>query len=152
MHKLNVHNLVKRLNELCDKLDSKYYVNFGGCCYLASVIAYHLDKLGIEYRLVIYSNELKNPLYINHEVYSKIKNFRSELNSVSGYNNCNHYTLYIKGAGIINPGHGRHKYYVDGITASNIKWIYRVSSWNTDYNRRDNRKIRNIINSFFLAK
>lgn len=51
MRQLNVHKLVRNLNELCDNLVKEYDVNCGGCCYVAYEIAKHLDRFHISYEL-----------------------------------------------------------------------------------------------------
>ena len=37
-----------------DRLDSAYYINAGGCCYCASLIARELEARKIKYKLIIY--------------------------------------------------------------------------------------------------
>ena len=118
MRKLNCHRLLRNLNSLCKFLDDTYDVNSGGCCFLASLIAKHLDKLNIKYNLVVYDCCTKNRLCIEQEVISchKNKGFR---NSITGRYSCNHYCLQLKGAGVINSDNYKstaetiYKYYFD---------------------------------------
>lgn len=149
MRALNVHSLVDKLNLLCNNLASSYDVNKGGCCFIAYVIAQRLERLGMKYRLIVYSNDRKNYMEISHEAFSMVKNFRKEDSSITGDNTCRHYALYLEGGGVINPGESDHIYYIRGLSATNIGWLYRVGHWNTEYNIHSNRRIRKIINSFF---
>lgn len=151
MRSLNIHNLTRLLNKLCLQLDEKYLINDGGCCFVSYLIAYHLDKLQLKYKLIIFSDEIKNSISISSEVYSKSKN-KSKLKSVAGSYVCNHYTLYLEGGGPINiSGFNKlpYKYYIEDINSSNIKWIYNSGIWNKIYNINYNNIIRKIIKEFF---
>ena len=110
----------------------------GGCCYLASLIAKHLDKLNIKYDLIIYDNYSRNRENIKYEVISRRRN-KGLNNSVTGRYSCNHYCIRLRGAGVIN-GNGdyteEHRYSIPNISYKNIKWIYKNSNWNNmHYNR-----------------
>lgn len=122
----------------------------GGCCFLASVIAKHLDQLGIEYALVIYDNYKKDRVHIEHEVTSCHRN-KSIFTSVVGECACCHYCLQIKGAGMVNDDDMEedHRYLIPDITYKNIRWIYRNSEWNERYEVRHNKTIKNIVKAFF---
>ena len=150
MRKLNCHSLLRNLNSLCKFLDETYSVNLGGCCFLASLIARHLDKLNIKYDLVIYDNYAKDRVCIEHEVISCRKN-KGLNNSVTGYYSCNHYCLQIRGAGIINGDDckSEHRYSIPDVSYKNIRWIYKNSSWNDCYEVQHNKTIKNIVKEFF---
>ena len=68
MRLVNVHNLKHSLDCLCSCLDKLYSINSGGCCYVAYLIACHLDKLRVKYDLVIYDYKRKDGACINSEV------------------------------------------------------------------------------------
>ena len=150
MRNLSYYSLLKNLNSLCKFLDDTYDVNSGGCCFLASLIAKHLDKLNIKYNLVVYDCCTKNRLCIEQEVISchKNKGFR---NSITGRYSCNHYCLQLKGAGVINSDNykGDHQYLIPNISYKNIKWIYKNSNWNDCYDVQYNKTIKNIVKEFF---
>ena len=150
MRKLNRHNLLKNLNSLCKFLSETYYVNSGGCCYLASLIAKHLDRLGIKYDLVIYDSCARNQIHIEHEVSNCHKN-KGLSNSVVGCYSCDHYCINLRGAGIINDDKDswEYQYYIPNISYKNIKWIYRNGIWNNRYGVEHNKTIKNIIKEFF---
>lgn len=150
MRKLNCHNLLKSLNVLCKFLDENYDVNCGGCCFLASVIAKHLDRLGLGYELVIYDYYKRDQVSIEHEVINRHQN-KTLYRSVTGRHSCNHYCLNLKGAGIINGDEedDYHAYFIPEVSSKSIRWIYRNGSWNDHYEVRHNKTIRNIVKEFF---
>lgn len=149
MPRLNIHHLRKLLNRICRQLDEEYYINSGGCCYVAYIIALNLDRLKIKYSLVIYDEYSRETSCLNHEILSKHKNHSS--NSVVGYYTCSHYCLNIIGYGDVNRSDvdGLIRYNVDNINSSNIKWIHRNGDWNSVYNSTHNKAVKRIINSCF---
>lgn len=152
MRSLNCHSLLTSLDALCRFLDDAYDVNSGGCCFLASIIAKHLDRIGLDYELVIYDSYLKDISSIEYEVINRHRN-RSKEHSVTGPYCCNHYCIHLKGAGIINSGcneYGdKYKYIIPDITFKNIRWIYKLGGWNECYEIRHNKTIKNIVKEFF---
>lgn len=150
MRNLNIHSVRDSINRLCEFLDEEYYINCGGCCFIASLLAEHLDRLKISYSLVAYDYLEKDLDYIQHEVSSKIKN-KSCRKSVTGNHTCNHYCLIIEGAGEVNSGDFSEcsRHVIKDVRSSNIRWIYRNGKWNCDYDTRNNKAIKNIVKSFF---
>ena len=147
---IDVYELHKSINRLCEFLDDEYGVNDGGCCYLAFLIAHHLECLEIPYHLVIYDLCSKDTDCIQSEITTRVKN-KSSNDSVTGDNTCNHYSIYIKGVGEVNSRGFEDlcRYVIKDVKSSNIKWIYRTGSWNSLYDTVNNKTIRNIIRSFF---
>jgi len=151
MRDLNVHGLQRLLDELCLQLNRKYHINSGGCCFVAYLIAFHFDRLGLKYKLLIFTKELKDDVSVSAEVHSKVKN-NTRRTSIVGSGTCHHYALYLEGGGTINVGGFNtlpNKYLVEDINSSNIKWIYRSGRWNPEYNIHNNRIIRKTFNAFF---
>ncbi len=149
MRRLNCHRLVQSLNSLCKFLHDTYNVNYGGCCFLAYLIARHLDQLGLKYDLVIYDDHRKDRVSIEHEIFSCHRN-KSLNNSVVGTHSCNHYCLQLKGAGVVNSDDEReYQYTIPGVSYKNIRWIYRNGKWNSRYEVRHNKTIKNIVKEFF---
>ena len=150
MRNLSYYSLLKNLNSLCRFLDETYNVNMGGCCYLASLIAKHLDKLNIKYDLIIYDSYSRNRENIKCEVISRRRN-KGLNNSVTGHYSCNHYCIRLRGAGVIN-GNGdyteEHRYSIPNISYKNIRWIYKNSRWNKCYKVQYNKTIKNIVKEF----
>lgn len=150
MRKLNCHSLRKNLNSLCKFLNETYHVNYGGCCFLASLIARHLDNLHIKYDLVIYDSYAKDRLRIENEVITCRKN-KGLKSSVTGNYSCNHYCIQLRGAGVINDDDysEEHRYTIPDVSFKNIRWIYRNGIWNDRYKVQHNETIKNIVKEFF---
>lgn len=150
MHILNVHALRTSINRLCEFLDEEYNINSGGCCFIASLLSKHLDNLKVPYSLVAYDYIERDEYCIQYEVSKKVKN-KFVRGSVTGIHSCNHYCLYIEGAGEINSGEFENcsRYVIKDIKSSNIQWIYKNGKWNDRYSIDNNKAIKNIIKSFF---
>ena len=150
MRNLNIHSLCRSINRLCDFLNEEYNINYGGCCFIASLIAEHLDRLKISYNLIVYDYFEKDVDYVQHEILTKVKN-KSYRKSVIGNNTCFHYCLFIEGAGEINSGDFNDciRYVIKDVQCSNIRWIYRNGKWNKNYDIYNNKSIKNIVKSFF---
>lgn len=149
MQKLNCHSITRHLNSLCKFLNDTYNINCGGCCFIAYLIAKHLDRLGIEYALVIYDYFKKDISSIEYEVLNRRMN-KDYQSSVTGHHCCNHYCLHVKGAGIVNDGnYSGHRYTISDLSCKNIYWIYKNSKWNPCYDVQHNRIIKNIVKEFF---
>ena len=147
MRAINIHDLKHSLDQLCQCLDNLYSINSGGCCYVAYLIAYHLDRLKVKYDLVIYDDSRKDVVDINFSILNmKLPN------SVTGKKTCMHYCLSISGGGIVNKGNFSmwEKHIIKDITSKNLKWLYRNGAWNRAYNRNDSKCVKGIIDSFFL--
>lgn len=138
--------MVQDLNDLCKVLEKKYKINYGGCCYVAYIIAKHLDKLNIHYDLVVEEDDLDLD-----EIRWCLKNkIIDNFNSLTGYNTCFHYMISIRDIGIINQMDQDKDYtYVPIESHKTIKWIYKNGDWNKHYQVSNNRKVRNNINKLF---
>lgn len=149
MRNLNIHALYRSVNNLCEFLDTEYNINNGGCCFIAALLAKHLDHLKIPYNLVVYDDFGRDIESIQYEVFVKVKN-SSYRNSVTGKSTCSHYCLYIIGAGEVNSGNfSGYKYTIKDVCSSNIRWIYRCGKWNPCYDTANNNTIKSIVKSFF---
>lgn len=151
MRHLNVHKIVKDLNDLCNTLIEEYDINSGGCCFVAYVIAKQLDKLHIKYSLQVSDYYPKDEVAINREVRNKKRN-ACDTFSVTGFNTCSHYYLKVEGGGNVNQDECPSEetvYTITGINHSNIGWIYKNGSWNSQYSKRNNKLIKKIISSHF---
>ena len=136
---------MEELNQLLRKLDDKYLINCGGCCFIAFCISVHLFNLGIPYKFVclgtekLSSRELRNNVKRNRD-YPCLEN------------TANHYLLQV-GKEYINLGDFDLRYY-DVSKTSYIKpiellYLYRYGCWNSDYDTENNLKIYRIISDFF---
>lgn len=150
MRNNELSRFVSELNNLCEFLDYKYNINKGGCCFVAYEIAKHLDKLNIKYNLVVSDFIRKNEDKITREVKNKAKNFNC-IDSVVGNFTCDHYYLYIKNVGYINPNviNNNNYYFISDINSQHIKWIYDKSTWNDIFRISDKDYIKSFIKTFF---
>lgn len=49
--------LLNNINTICTLFKKLYYVNNGGCCYLAYIIADYLEKRQINYSVLLYDSK-----------------------------------------------------------------------------------------------
>ena len=145
-----IARLISELNSLCTFLESKYCINQGGCCFVAYEIARHLDKLNIKYDLVISDYDIRNERNITKEIRNKRKN-KNYFDSVVGDYTCNHYYLYDKNCGFINPDiiANNNYYFISDLNYKHIKWIYDKSRWNDCFNLEDKNYVKSFIKIFF---
>lgn len=149
MRNLNSHKLRYSLDRLCKFLDYTYNINNGGCCLIAYIIARNLDRLDINYSLVIYDDNKKDKTGIEKEILSMSKSSNA-YTSITGKSTCIHYCLRITG-GIINGDLDEDfiEYEIKNVKSRNIKWIYKTGKWNSDYDTKNTKVVRRIINTFF---
>ena len=142
-----IKDLIKNLNKLCRKLDEKYKINEGGCCYLAYKIFKGLKSLGIKPSLVIcnFCGELPSA-----DDYYEVVKARDDSYFLNGNNCFNHYFVDIPNIGMINNGYeGDNVEFIENLSASDILYIYRNSDWNDTYKVSNNRHVSKILNQFF---
>lgn len=118
---MNRKKLFTKLNQLCLELDNKYFVNCGGCCYVAACIAEQLERFDIPFEIVHYDicgchYAIKvSDRYINRSDYKK-----KEIYEILDYSSEEMFDIYYNG------------------------------NWNSTYKRKYNsivhRKIKNLFN------
>lgn len=149
MQTISRRQLVKDLNYLCDKLDDRYGINYGGCCYIAGLIAKYLEMLHISYELRISSYDWKDCESVINEINNRVINRYSE-ESITGENTCEHYYIHIKYIGSINTDRDRNYCYkFNNVEHSDIEWLYKCGCWNDCYDTRFNPVVGKIIKNFF---
>ena len=52
---MNRRQLFKQLNSLCKEMDKEFFINQGGCCYVAAVIAENLEHCNIPHTIIHYN-------------------------------------------------------------------------------------------------
>lgn len=154
--------LVDKLNSLCKHLDDSYDINRGGCCFVSSIIARYLDKLGIKYNLIIFDREERNEEGVIYNVQNNCNQYKDD--SVVGWDyTCSHYCLEIIssdktiGNGLINcnknyyiESHNFNIFTIPRVTYENLDWIYDKGDWNNSYEaQRYNNIINNTIHELF---
>lgn len=68
--------LFKQLNALCEELNEKYYINCGGCCYVAYCLAEQLEIYHIPFTVIRYGRNRHYSIkvsdrYLNRDYYRK---------------------------------------------------------------------------------
>lgn len=134
--------LKTELNRLFVFLDKNYNINWGGCCWLTYCLAYNLERLRIPYSLVIYDGDGDAEEAYNN-IFERLPQFPT------GYETASHYTLKVRGLGILNKSKGDPFIIVDNINAEDIHWIYDEGDWNSCYNYRLNDEIKNLVDTVF---
>lgn len=130
------------LNRLFSLLDKSYNINYGGCCWLTYCLADNFERLGIPYSLVIYDGDGDSD-----EAYNNIMDRYPAF--PSGYETAGHYTLKVKGLGIVNKSKGDSFIIVENVDSGDIRWIYEEGDWNNCYNKRLNDEIKNLVDTVF---
>lgn len=134
--------LKTELNRLFTFLDKNYNINWGGCCWLTYCLAYNLERLNIPYSLVIYDGEGDS-----EEAYNNIVERWTSF--PTGTETASHYTLKVRGLGILNKSKGDPFILVHDVDSEDIRWIYDEGSWNECYNSRLNDEIKNLVDTVF---
>lgn len=67
-------NMVNELTRFCSKMNTKYYVNEGGCIWLAYIIAQYLEEKQINYNVIKYYDEYDELFHISLVVFGQIIN------------------------------------------------------------------------------
>ena len=140
-------SIANALNKLCAKLDDRYLINYGGCCFVAYILFKCLEEDGLKPKLLIF--DYSSFLDENDENY----NFRNA-----------HFHYGIKLANEIINGsdeYNEENYEeeddpMDYVTIHNIKSCdifkhYKDHSWNNTYDKRNNREVANIIKTQYFG-
>lgn len=141
-HSWKTKKLKTELNRLFSFLDKNYNINWGGCCWLTYCLAYNLERLDIPYSLVIYDGEGDS-----EEAYNNIVERWTSF--PTGDETASHYTLKVRGLGILNKSKGDPFILVHDVDSEDIRWIYDEGSWNECYNSRLNDEIKNLVDTVF---
>lgn len=128
--------LVERLNKVCLLLHDLYYINSGGCCYIAYCFAKLLKKDNFRFNVVIYET---------HELKEK------EFNNLSEEHY--HYAISIGGY-VINSDYcdedeGLYKKVYHKVKVQDILNHYYNNKWNECYDTSKNDFIFKIIKNFY---
>lgn len=136
----SVAQLAKQLNSICDKLDDKYDINCGGCCYTAYCIANILEKANLKYSLVALDREYE---------------FLQESSILDLQRSCNHYAIRIKTdsnsytinrSSFTNVNSKELK-----ASASDILKHYKQHLWNETYDTSNNSNVQTTIEKTYYG-
>jgi hypothetical protein len=133
---------------LCDVLESSFFINQGGCCYIAYVIAKNLEKLNIPYKVVLCDEDIvvdEKDYY-----YGNIKK-RSRKGIIHYEYSFNHVYLTIDDMAINYVSYLNDNPIELFLNSKDLFWIYKKGDWNRVYDSKLNPKIYKIINLFISS-
>lgn len=133
------YNLVSQLNKLCTKLDEKFDVNCGGCCYLAYCIAKLFEQHDIEFNIMVFDCDYDLEKFDNiAEITTAMSHYAIMLkNSSEDVINCDDYWF-------------NYNYKNFEVTSNDIlECYYESEGWCPQYDVKNNIKILSIIEEFF---
>lgn len=129
------------LNKLLLYMDNIFYLNDGGCCYIAYVIARNCEKYKIPYKVVFCDEEDIFP----EDIVSKIKKRSKKGIFTDQEYSCCHINIKIKNINI-NPMDWDFEYETNDINSKDLLWIYRKGDWNKCYETSNNSLISKFLN------
>lgn len=136
----SVAQLANKLNHICSKLDDKYDINNGGCCYTAYCIAKILEKANLKFYLVALDRE--------YQFYkeSKIADLQRSCNhyAIRIKTDCNSYTINI--SSFTNVRSKELK-----ASAADILEHYNQHLWNEMYNTANNSNVQTTIEKTYYG-
>lgn len=126
--------LSKKLNLLCKYLNDEYSINFGGCCYVAYLMASLLKHDGIKYKVIVFDSE----------------NFCKRKTFIEDPWDHTHYCIQVDNY-LINEDNceGLYKVVYKRVTPKDLKKHYFRSSWNDTYDVTNNSFIEKIIRTSY---
>lgn len=146
-NQINLNKTCLIVNKICSCLNTGFYINSGGCCYIAYLIAQNLESLNIKYEVCIsgvYSCE--KDLY-----YTNIKH-RSR-SGVFCYNCYSAHHIWIKINNKHINGERNIKYISLNLNSKDLLWMYKrglkLGNWNNDYDIKHNTFVKRMINLIF---
>lgn len=150
---VDIGKLVYRLNRLCTQLDNDYYINEGGCCYVAYVIAKLMNRYNInDYYLSIVNTEPKEQLFVLDNI-KRRKKKDDEDHLIIKDGTCNHYFITINNKKINGCGYfwkSPKLFRMNiSINPNDILWIYHNGNWCDTYDKRNNLAVYNRIEYIF---
>ena len=136
----SISRLAQQLNKICEKLDDKYDINNGGCCYTAYCIAKILEKANIKFYLIALDRDYR---------------FLKESNITDLKRSCNHYAIKVKtdqNSYAINISSFTHAYSRElKASASDILEHYKQHLWNEMYDTDNNVKVQTTLEKTYYG-
>lgn len=136
----SVARLAKKLNSICEKLDNKYDINCGGCCYTAYCIAKILEEANLKFSLVALDRD--------YQFYkeSKISDLRRSCNhyAIKIKTDCNNYIINISSFTDVHSKELK-------ASASDILKHYKQHLWNETYDTANNTNVQTTIEKTYYG-
>ena len=143
-----MYELTTELNKLCQKLDDKWGINSGGCCYIVYLLAQFFEEIHEPYLIKLFNRKAD---YTEEEALYNIVNKSNGFPCM--YEVASHYWIYLPKYNIeVNEGGFSEQ---DGyqlnvpITPEQLLWIYNNGDWNTYYNPKHNNSVKKILTNVF---
>lgn len=141
-----LENTLEKISKQIGSIEDSWYINRGGCCYYAYLIARQLAKRNIPYLLVI-EDPWESTRALNNKAYNTLKRKGS---------GCKHVVLKI-GSKLYDSDGLKHEdednaYEFFMWAPKNIRNYYKNNRWNDSFGNVSDyslRKIRGIINNEF---
>lgn len=134
------------LNNISEKLKNYHYINYGGCCLYAYLIASQLDKRNIPYKVII-----EEPYHRASAYYKQAKNLRKHLDIYHVLLKINN-KYYYDSNGSTKERYGTKKVYLK-LNSQDILNLYANGDWNSLFKMRTSKssikKIKQIIKEEF---
>lgn len=128
------------LNSICKKLDDKYNINNGGCCYTAYCIAKILEEANLNFYLVALDRDYK---------------FYKESSISDLQRSCNHYAIRIKtncNSYTINVSSFSHVGSKElKASAADILKHYKQHLWNDMYDTANNSNVQTTLEKTYYG-
>lgn len=125
-------NLAEKLNDLCIFLNNTFAINFGGCCFVASVIAHCLEQDELEYKVGVCDCE------DDFEDFYDI-----------GCNSQNHYFIILDDNPINDDDEDSYQIF-ENVSSEDLLEHYLECWWNPTYHRSDNDFIEHLIKELYV--
>lgn len=142
----SILNLINNLNKLFVKLDKRYDINCGGCCYVAYLIARELEKRELyDFKLRIYNYSLED--YSVDNIRFNIINNKDRLPC----RNCTvyHYSIVYDQYEINESDEGLDYLDIDNLSSNDIERLYHYGDWNDCYDTVNNIFVERFIKIIF---
>lgn len=143
--------LYNDLNTLCRRLNFKYSINSGGCCFVAYCIAKELEARKIPFKVVIFAHlESEFGTTSKLELRKLIKSRDCEF----AENSFSHYCIQVESGRLNADDFDNYAQITLGcIKASDLEFLYNYGDWNScydiDHNKLVKSKIHKLFNDYF---
>lgn len=145
---ISIKRLINNLNLLFSKLEDRYLLNCGGCCFAAYIVARELEKRYLlDFNLRIYGYYISD--YSEKELYNNIIYDRDDVPCRN--NTVTHYTIVYNNKFEINNSDYSNIDYIDvhGLTSEDIRCLYTYGDWNDVYSISKNIFVERFIKIVF---
>lgn len=144
----SILNLITDLNKLLVKLDRRYDINCGGCCFVAYLVARELEVRNLhDFKLRVYG------IYGDECCEEEAKyNITNDLDGAPCRSHtAYHYSIVYNDCWEINKSDADDIEFLDieGLASEDIKRLYDYGDWNDVYYSNNNIFVERFINIIF---